>query len=50
MPPRRLRLLRLCAYLRQREPDPYAGCSILIYTLTAEQVHAALHGLMPLGA
>lgn len=40
----RLRLARLAAYLRQREPDDSIGYSILIYRLTEEDVRAALYG------
>jgi 4-amino-4-deoxy-L-arabinose transferase-like glycosyltransferase len=49
---RRLRLLRLCAYLRRwsRPPDAWAGYSILIYTLTDAEVKAALEGPMPFGS
>jgi len=39
-----LRLARLCAYLRRREPDAYAGYSILIYRVTAEELRDALLG------
>lgn len=41
---RLFRLLRLCAYLRQREPDDFAGYSIMIYELSDDEVRAALHG------
>jgi 4-amino-4-deoxy-L-arabinose transferase-like glycosyltransferase len=37
-------LARLCAYLRQREPDDSAGYSILIYRLSAEDIQRALEG------
>jgi hypothetical protein len=39
-----LRFVRLCAALRQREPDADAGYSILIYRLTAEEIAHALDG------
>jgi len=42
-----LRLGRLCAFLRQREPEDSIGYSILIYTLTAEEVEQALYGPPP---
>ena len=38
-----LRFARLCAYLRQREPDTHVGHSILIYRLTDEDVQQALY-------
>ena len=38
---RRLRLARLCAYLRQREPDDQVGHTILIYRLSDEDVRQA---------
>ena len=41
---RELRYARLCAYLRQREPDDSVGYSILIYRLTDEDIEAALTG------
>ncbi|MGE3243248.1 MAG: ArnT family glycosyltransferase [Pirellulales bacterium] len=37
-----LRLARLCAYLRQREPDDTIGYSILIYELSADDLEQAL--------
>lgn len=37
-----LRLARLCKYLQARPPEAYAGYSILIFRLTAEDLHAAL--------
>ena len=40
----RLRLARLCAFLRQREPDDNVGYSILIYRLTAQDIQEALSG------
>lgn len=42
-----LRLARLCAWLRQREPDDEVGHSILIYVLSDEQLHEALDGKPP---
>ncbi|HXG09018.1 MAG TPA: hypothetical protein VNK04_04450, partial [Gemmataceae bacterium] len=42
-----VRLARLCAYLRQREPDDQVGYSILIYRLTDADVDKALHGPPP---
>ena len=36
-----LRLARLCHYLRARPPDASIGYSILVYRLTAGEVHAA---------
>ncbi|MCX5658210.1 MAG: hypothetical protein NTW19_00630 [Planctomycetota bacterium] len=39
-----LKLARLAAALRRREPDDYAGYSILIYRLSAPELDAALHG------
>ena len=44
---RKLRFARLCASLRRREPDAYAGYSILIYELTEADVNAALQGPPP---
>lgn len=38
-----VRLARLCAYLRERQPDDQVGYSILIYRLTAEELDAALN-------
>ncbi len=38
---------RLCAVLRHREPDDRAGCSILIYRLSPEEVALALTGPVP---
>ena len=40
----RLRFARLCAWLRQRDPDAEAGHSILLYFLTDAQVNEALYG------
>ncbi len=40
----KLRFGRLCAYLRQQEPDDHVGHSVLIYRLTDEQVNDALYG------
>jgi hypothetical protein len=42
-----LRMGRLCAFLRQREPEDSVGHSILIYTLTAEEIQQALYGPPP---
>jgi hypothetical protein len=39
-----LRLARLCAFLRRREPDDHIGYSILIYRMTDQQVRSALFG------
>ena len=39
-----LRFARLCAWLRQREPDAEIGHSILLYILTDEQLNEALLG------
>ena len=39
-----LRFARLCAYLRQREPDNHVGYSILIYRLTCDELDQALRG------
>jgi hypothetical protein len=39
-----LRLARLCAFLRQREPDANVGHSILIYKLSNEDIKRALEG------
>jgi hypothetical protein len=39
-----LRLARLYAWLRQREPDDQIGYSILIYRLSDEQLQTALEG------
>jgi hypothetical protein len=41
---RGLRLLRLCAFLRGREPDARAGYSILIFTLGDGELRRALEG------
>jgi hypothetical protein len=41
-----LRFVRLCSYLRLRRPDGMVGYSILIYRLSAEEVHAAAYGTM----
>jgi tetratricopeptide (TPR) repeat protein len=40
----RLRFARLCAFLRQREPDDNIGYSILIYRLSDRDVQQALTG------
>ncbi|UCG16074.1 MAG: hypothetical protein JSV19_12345 [Phycisphaerales bacterium] len=42
-----LRFGRLCAYLRQREPDAHVGYSIFIYRLTDQEIDKALHGPLP---
>ena len=39
-----LRLARLSAYLRNREPDDHIGYSILIYRLSDQQVQEAIQG------
>jgi len=39
-----LRLARLCAFLRRREPDDQVGYSILIYRLSDADVQQALNG------
>jgi tetratricopeptide (TPR) repeat protein len=41
---RRIRFGRLCAFLREREPDDEVGHSILIYFLKAEDIDRALRG------
>ena len=41
---RQLRFARLCASLRQRDPDAWAGTSIAIYELDAAQLREALEG------
>ena len=45
----RLRFARLCAFLREREPDAEIGYSILVYRLTAEEAAAAVYGPPPTG-
>ena len=40
----RLRLARLCSFLRQRPPDDRAGYSILIYRVTDEEARRAVEG------
>ncbi len=40
----RLRFARLCALLRQREPDAMVGYSILIYQVSPEELKQALFG------
>jgi hypothetical protein len=40
----RLRFARLAQYLRLRRPDAMIGYSILIYRLSAKEVHAAVNG------
>jgi len=42
-----LRFGRLCAALRQREPDAHAGHSILVYHLSQADIDAALFGPPP---
>jgi hypothetical protein len=42
-----LRLGRLCAFLRQREPDDEVGYSILIYRLTDDDIKRALFPSTP---
>jgi len=42
-----LRLARLCAFLRQRRPDDWAGYSILIYRLSDEEVRQMVEGPAP---
>jgi hypothetical protein len=37
-----LRFARLCAFLRKRKPDHYIGYSILVYTLTDDDLNRAL--------
>jgi len=44
---RKLRFARLCANLRQREPDAHTGYSILIYELTETDIRGALQGPPP---
>ena len=39
-----LRLARLCAWLRHRDPDASAGHSILIYRITEAELRSALDG------
>jgi hypothetical protein len=39
-----LRLGRLCAFLRERNPDAMIGYSILIYRLSAGEIEKALNG------
>lgn len=41
---RRIRFGRLCAVLRERQPDDAVGYSILIYFLKAEDIDSALRG------
>ena len=43
----RLSFGRLCALLRQREPDDHVGYSILIYRLSDKEVARALLGSPP---
>ncbi len=42
-----LRFARLCLYLRSREPDGYAGYSILIYRVSADELKLALDSDLP---
>jgi hypothetical protein len=44
-----LRFGRLCAFLRQREPDEEVGYSILIYRLSDDDLRQALSPATPLG-
>ncbi|HKQ47770.1 MAG TPA: tetratricopeptide repeat protein [Phycisphaerae bacterium] len=44
---RNLRFGRLCAFLREREPDDEVGHSILIYRVSATDIHRALYGPPP---
>jgi hypothetical protein len=39
-----LRFQRLCAYLRQKEPDDRIAYSILVYHLSLDELRQALHG------
>ena len=39
-----LRFARLCAWLRQREPDGEIGCSVLLYRLSEKDLQQALYG------
>jgi hypothetical protein len=39
-----LRCVRLCTYLRLRQPDAVIGYSFFIYRLSAEEVQAAVYG------
>lgn len=43
----RLRLARLCHYLRDRTPDAQVGHSILVYRLSADELNEALYGSFP---
>jgi 4-amino-4-deoxy-L-arabinose transferase-like glycosyltransferase len=43
----RLRFARLCQYLRVRPPDATIGYSILIYRLSAAEIHTAVDGTLP---
>jgi hypothetical protein len=43
----RLRFARLCQYLRVRPPDATIGYSILIYRLSAAEIHPAVDGPLP---
>jgi 4-amino-4-deoxy-L-arabinose transferase-like glycosyltransferase len=42
-----LQFARLCAYLREREPDDFVGYSILLYALDDAELKAALEGPVP---
>lgn len=44
---RNLRFGRLCAFLRQRDPDDGVGHSILIYRVAAQELNLALYGPPP---
>ena len=46
----RLRMGRLAAFLRQRQPDAMAGYSILIYRLSDADVERAVNGPPPGGS
>ncbi len=45
-----LRFARLCAVLRQREPDRRAGFSILVYRVDVEELARGVGGEPPVGA
>lgn len=42
-----LRFARLCAHLRQREPDDHIGYSILVFRLNGDDVRRAVDGASP---
>jgi len=42
-----MRMGRLAAFLRQREPNAQVGFSILVYRLTDQEVNAAIYGPAP---